>query len=341
MFTFDDWARGAERVKHGVAPFKVLIRGGGELLLPVDILMPRATTVVGHDWIPILPDGRATIDRMVHTPEVYLPKMRNVIASGSEFALAVRRSSIEVRSALLVGGSRNYYHWMLDHLPRLLWAKSLGMAQGRTLIMNDQLAPFQRETLDIVGLGAHPRREVADDEAVACSSLLVPSLLARASIVHPLALKLLRDAFPRISKGPGQRRLYISRGDAQVRRVLNEDEVIRRLSGHGFEAVTLSALSFGEQHRLFSEASIVLGPHGAGFTNMLFCHRGATVMEIHSPSLSSSFFRLLSQLLGHRYTSLPVATAPATYEGPPTGADWLVDVDALEAALVPGIAADR
>ena len=35
-----------------------------------------------------------------------------------------------------------------------------------------------------------------------------------------------------------------------------------------------------EQVRAFSSALIVLGPHGAGLTNILFCRRGAHVMEM-------------------------------------------------------------
>ncbi|MGI8424385.1 MAG: glycosyltransferase 61 family protein [Chloroflexota bacterium] len=54
------------------------------------------------------------------------------------------------------------------------------------------------------------------------------------------------------------------------RRVANEADVIRALRPLGFEVVHAERLTFAEQIRLFSEAAVVIGPHGSGMTNVLF-----------------------------------------------------------------------
>jgi capsular polysaccharide biosynthesis protein len=62
-----------------------------------------------------------------------------------------------------------------------------------------------------------------------------------------------------------------------------EEEVIACLAPLGFEVVTLSGLSVAAQAALFSSARVIVGPHGAGFSNLLFCRPGAIVLEFFSP----------------------------------------------------------
>jgi capsular polysaccharide biosynthesis protein len=60
-------------------------------------------------------------------------------------------------------------------------------------------------------------------------------------------------------------------------------------------------MSFADQVRLFSEAEIVVGPHGGGLTNTVFSQPGTTVIEVFPPSYISGCFWALSDVCGHRY----------------------------------------
>jgi len=51
-----------------------------------------------------------------------------------------------------------------------------------------------------------------------------------------------------------------------TRRIINEHEVIEALATFGFVAYALEEMSFSEQVRLFSQAEMVVAPHGAGLT---------------------------------------------------------------------------
>lgn len=77
--------------------------------------------------------------------------------------------------------------------------------------------------------------------------------------------------------------IYISRSDARSRRVCNETEVIKVLQRYGFESINLDGMSYFHQISLFSQASIIVGSHGAGLTNILFSSN-ATILEIHQPA---------------------------------------------------------
>jgi len=63
-----------------------------------------------------------------------------------------------------------------------------------------------------------------------------------------------------------KRRIYISREDAQVRRIANEAELREILLPLDFEIVTMSGLSVPEQAALFASADIVITHHGAAMT---------------------------------------------------------------------------
>ncbi|RMH11808.1 MAG: glycosyltransferase family 61 protein [Gammaproteobacteria bacterium] len=118
------------------------------------------------------------------------------------------------------------------------------------------------------------------------------------------------------------RKVYISRAGASKRRVLNEDDVIEVLATYGFEAVQAEKMSFHDQVRLFAEARHIIGPHGAGLTNMMFA-RQCTVLELF-PGAPFTHYRWLSASLGHAYGCLCGPTERGKHD------DFDVDLDMLK-----------
>ena len=85
------------------------------------------------------------------------------------------------------------------------------------------------------------------------------------------------------------RRLYLTRrtlgaasNAASTRIMRNEDELIQALEAHDFEIVEPSRLSAIEQIRLFSSASMIVGPSGSAMFNVVFCHPGTKLIDIES-----------------------------------------------------------
>src|SRR5262249_42925515 len=69
----------------------------------------------------------------------------------------------------------------------------------------------------------------------------------------------------------------------------------------GFEVVTLSQLSFIEQAKLFYTSDVIVGEHGAGLANLVFCREGATVIEIFSAFWMYPCFYALARSAGLKY----------------------------------------
>jgi capsular polysaccharide biosynthesis protein len=90
------------------------------------------------------------------------------------------------------------------------------------------------------------------------------------------------------------KRIYISRQDAPNRKLGNEAEIEQLAESFGFEVLTLSSMKLEDQFHHFYNADIVLGPHGAGLSNMIFCRPGAKIIELSSSNYKSLCFMYLA-----------------------------------------------
>ncbi|MDZ5810498.1 glycosyltransferase family 61 protein [Halorubrum sp. AD140] len=97
-------------------------------------------------------------------------------------------------------------------------------------------------------------------------------------------------------------RIYISREDAHERRVVNEEEVMDALEPYGFESYLLTELSFERQIELFANAECVVGPHGAGLSNIIFADE-CSVLEIFGKKVKPTYY-MLANSAGLDYATL-------------------------------------
>jgi hypothetical protein len=290
----------------------------------------RNVIVTGTDWLPI--QGEKVV-LAVHTPELYLSKPNRPLyrLPGTETLVAntgpVRRLG---GTSILVGGLNNYYHWFVEHLPRLLMARRV-IAMPRVLI--NRPAHFQLESL--ARLGVHDIEVVDEGEAVMCDDLWIPSSLASRTVAHPAIPKLVREAFrlPSLSSSDEGKRVYLSRRDAASRRIENEAELEGLLAKAGFSTCVGSAMSFGAQVDLFSGTRVFLAAHGAGMANMLFCTPGAKIIEIYSPLHKVTSMQLLAYVCRHKHAYVPAENLTMGTDGNPLLGTWRVDLQGVREAL--------
>lgn len=210
-------------------------------------------------------------------------------------------------AAVLSGRSNAYYHFVCDQLPKLRGVEHYAAETGRmpTLILHRDTTRWQRELLEIAGAGRDDTIEWPGGEA-RVERLVVPSHAE----VTPGTCAWLRERLwagaDRVladgsRPGPGAR-LLISRRDARrTRYIADEERLMEALSDLGFQLVTLSEISEATTIALFREAEIVVGTHGSGLTNALYCER-ASILEIFGSSIRPYFFRLARAIgLPYRY----------------------------------------
>jgi hypothetical protein len=90
------------------------------------------------------------------------------------------------------------------------------------------------------------------------------------------------------SYGSNGIRIYVSRRCCSTRYVINDDELLVAHNEYGFESYVLVYLSFRDQVKLFSNAKVVIGPHGAGFTYTIFADYITLIKLFGSSRLSHS-----------------------------------------------------
>ena len=71
----------------------------------------------------------------------------------------------------------------------------------------------------------------------------------------------------------------------------------------GYERVTLAGRSVAEQVALFAGATHVVGPHGAGLANVVFCPPGARLLEILPASYGTPAFYCSRPVVGVDYAA--------------------------------------
>jgi glycosyl transferase family 61 len=198
----------------------------------------------------------------------------------------------------------NYYHWVIETLPRL-FAYSSVSDESPKLIVNSPLADWQVESLNLLGFRSK-NLFFLDEGYYRFEKLYFPSDIG----INPKMLEWLRNALvpPTCAAAPSKR-IYITRRIAARRRLLNEAELEPILLQQGFIIAELENLNFTEQTGLFGEAEIVVGLHGAGLTNMVWAPPGCRVMEIMHPNHVSAMYYMLAEVLQHRYLSVPGQTA--------------------------------
>jgi len=225
----------------------------------------------------------------------------------------------------------NYYHWLLDLLPRILLLKhaTQNFSNYDTLLLNGSRANYERETLAALEVPPEKIRFVDSRDRFQIASAVFPSL--DINVVAPWKIRGLRELFS--SDKPNQhRRLYLSRARAPVRRIANEKEISEALRRHDFEILEAQTLSFREQADLFAGASVVVAPHGAALANTVFCQPGTRVVEISTRAGYRDWYWRLAAVAGLSYEVLEAQPARSS-SGPNENADMIVSRERLACLL--------
>ena len=213
--------------------------------------------------------------------------------------------------------SQNYLHWLVYHLPKILLLKTCGLGDQIILPKSNNSYGLIESSLEYLGLNPSrlPRLNTSllqvDELTVVGVDYFPSSLLGR-----------VRDEIAGPNTCAPYRKVFISRENAERRRLENEGEVWTILQAAGFERVAMERLTFREQITLMSESAVLCGISGAGFANMLFCPPGSHIIEISDPDYPSPDFYALANALGHRYWLL---RSPVTGAGKPGYRDLIAD----------------
>lgn len=218
--------------------------------------------------------------------------------------------------SLLAGGAanNNYWHWMYDSLSRLgLLENNINFNDFDYFLVPDKKYKFQKETLKLLGIeeksiSSKKYKHIFANNLTVTNNTWQHSKSVNRDVENmPKWISLwLRKKFLKFkSNKKFYKKIYIDRSDSKFadRKIVNEDKIKKLLIKKKFKILKLTNFSFVEQIAIFNSAKIIVGNHGAGFTNLIFCKKKTTVIEFKDRK-TSKVIKKISKDLGLNHKSI-------------------------------------
>lgn len=213
--------------------------------------------------------------------------------------------------------SDNYYHFLVEVLPAIQWA----LTHTDLRILVPGMKPFLRRFLDHFGSDWQARVQVFDPSTPVRGTfhgLTNIRILRKGTytLPNPRLLQFYREASGSPSGAPDTV-LVVSRSLTGDRRILNEDAIVECISARfPCEVLLPEREDFATQLAKLRRARVIVGSHGAGLTNTLFCARLSMLVEIVLQSKVNESYLSLCEATGIRHRLFVVNTVRQEDEGP-------------------------
>lgn len=276
----------------------------GESILRTRLLVVQDTIVMGHTMAQVC----ASDFRLIRDAHLKLNWWNRAKPR------VLRSRPAEGHLFWVLPATKNYYHFIADDiLPVIGFMRQFpGELRGLTFIVSANLPDFARALLSAVCQEFEANiKTVEPGERLRLRSSVVHHMVADNLEWMPVDRRDLEvltrclDRFYDLERGANRRRrLYLSRRGAKLRNVVNEDALLDALAPFGFEPFVADANNHAQQINAFREVEVVISPHGAGLTNIIFSNPGTRVIELFPRDHVKSTYAWIASQLGHDYRAI-------------------------------------
>lgn len=235
-----------------------------------------------------------------------------------------KAGKLSIDKALFLGGNGvfNYYHWLVEIIPKvLLLTPDMLFGYGiDTLILDkavesspslckalDLLLAHQGIHLNIVYAHHGTQVHVKKLFYINCINNVVFNAQHKLSSPTFSAydadfLKKNQSAFFKAIKldisqnSVYPKKIFLARKNTALRDY-NQSEIISYFENKGFVAIYLEDFDFTEQIKLFNQADFIVGPSGASWSNIIFCHKNVKAISWLPQNISE--FSVFSSIAHH------------------------------------------
>ncbi|GAA4820444.1 hypothetical protein GCM10025786_29950 [Nocardioides caeni] len=296
--------------------------------VPEQYVLEMAGGAVAGDWGAVVTPGGALdietseyfgIESWREHPVFLASKLPPVVeVDGPVVALSTR------------GGNRNYYHFLMDVLPRWgVFTETVPGVEPDAIVVSASTR-YEKELLALTGLDRHRIIEVVPQATVRSPQLYVPCLQNPREMAPRWTVQWLRAQLPPQQLEGRPKRLYVTRlGGRNTRRLVQEEQVWAALEERGFVRIDPGTLTVQEQIDHFAAAEVVVGLHGGALANLLFCSPGARVLEIFPVNYVKHCYWSICASLDDVTYEYVVAGRPDQHgrDNPMTGIQADIDID--------------
>ncbi len=229
-----------------------------------------------------------------------------IVHEGAVMFTDSKKIDLHIKEGILLssGHDNNYFHWLVECLPKLLLIDSLQQFQDVPLLIPTGLHKNLMTALERLNINKHPLIYIEPDALCRVGRLIFPSALSQIvdryegspvfNVDIVLSHKWLTKVSEYLKSSVDQnkktwRKLFLTRRKG-YRMLGNWEQLELLLLKHNFEIVDLEGASLDFQLELFSQAAVIVAPTGAALTNMLYCQPGTKVIIFMSNHEVTNFY---------------------------------------------------
>lgn len=184
----------------------------------------------------------------------------------------------------------NYGHWIVQVLPTIYHFLCEDDFQSSILLMPKVKFQSQKDSLSAIAEFLPEIKFVDEAEVLFMEDVTVSSIIYddiwESKFVNTSNRRFFRkfaDPYENIFKElsfKNRPMIYYSRQNFPARRMINEESLIANLERFGIQPIFCEEMSFHDQVDIFNSASVVIGAHGAGMMNTVFCQKSSIIYEL-------------------------------------------------------------
>ena len=188
-----------------------------------------------------------------------------------------------------------FFHFLLEEIPAFLQA--IRQFGKMNLLIPRHRSAYYDDFVELIKLKGHTADVIEGRSNIYCERLIVTQRENYSGFVHTDDLKILTQ-YLQIEKDNGSKfsdRIYISRKLAPKRKIANESDLEEVLfNKYGFQIIYLEKLSLMEQIKCFMNSKLIVAPHGAGLSHLIWLTGNEKLIELFPTYIQNDCFARLA-----------------------------------------------
>ena len=172
-----------------------------------------------------------------------------------------------------------FYHFLLEEIPALLYAYE-AYPDLHIIIQDKEFPNYFLECIQLIFGDNYAQRVITCTNNVFIDRLILVQKEEYSGFVYPNDIQIMNKYVHPDYNNTDTLHIYISRRSAKNRSLENESELEEKLKQLGLKIVTLEKMILYEQINLIANAEVIIAPHGAGLSHIIWGNKQKKLIEI-------------------------------------------------------------
>lgn len=215
--------------------------------------------------------------------------------------LKVQKASTESKYKYYFLPYKSFFHFVMEEIPALLHVHAMYPDTLKIFIRGGKMPGYYQQFLTMLYQEEYERRVNVINNNVALEKLLLVQKEAYSGFVFSEDIQLLNKYIPVAVKNTPAK-IYISRSRTKARRLENETALEAVLKEKEFTILFLEDMSLTEQIETVTNADLIVAPHGAGLTHLVWGDKRKKVIEIFPDYTTNDCYTRMCAQKNYQYS---------------------------------------